>query len=557
MSSAIEALVERVEKLCTDGPLLLMVDDLQWADDASLLVWQRLSRLADQLPLLLAGTCRLLPRSAALSALRRSLDAHDGVMMALDQLPVDDIDPLVERITGAAIGPDLPRLAREAGGNPLYVGEVVEAYQRAGRIEVVDGTAELTEAADDTSLPVTDVIADRLGFLSEPTFAMLRMAALLGVEFSVGDLSTVIDRPAMEMIGSIEEAVAGGVVVERMDGLAFRHGLFQQAMYDGIPGGLRTALHQQAAKTLDAAGADVQTVAVQLAAAQVPADTWFVEWLVRSADQLAYRAPRVAAELLRRALDGPVDRAGPLGTAVAAGRRCCSCCRSTPRSTSWPRRTWPTRLAPHPWSGTGPTRCCSSDQDDDALRAIDDALADESTSPEWTDRLTALRALILVSAGRLDEAEAAALGVLDSEPADGRTRDPIADAYALHVRMYVASTMRGDDEAALGFVRAAVALVAGDPRAKYLHMMLLGERGGHALRHRPGRRGGSGHPGPAASRRAGRLPAADLQRPAHRGGPLVRRGRWDDAVTELRVLEEDHDRARSPRIGCGCTAWRP
>ena len=88
-------------------------------------------------------------------------------MMALDQLPVDDIDPLVEQIAGATVGPELQRLARGAGGNPLYVREVVEAYQRAGRIEVVDGTAELTEATDDAPLPVADAITDRLGFLSE------------------------------------------------------------------------------------------------------------------------------------------------------------------------------------------------------------------------------------------------------------------------------------------------------------------------------------------------------------------------------------------------------
>ena len=69
MSSAIEALVERVEKLCTDGPLLLMVDDLQWADDASLLVWHRLSRLADQLPLLAGGN---LPAAAALGGAERT-----------------------------------------------------------------------------------------------------------------------------------------------------------------------------------------------------------------------------------------------------------------------------------------------------------------------------------------------------------------------------------------------------------------------------------------------------------------------------------------------------
>jgi DNA-binding CsgD family transcriptional regulator/tetratricopeptide (TPR) repeat protein len=536
VSAAIEALVERVEKLCTDGSLLLMVDDLQWADDASLLVWHRLSRLTDQLPLLLAGTCRRLPRSAALSALHRSLAAHDAVMVTLDQLPVGDIDPLVERITGAAAGPELQRLARGAGGNPLHVREVVEAYQRAGRIRVVDGTAELTEAAGAAPLPVAEAITHRLGFLSEETFALLRVAALLGVEFSVGDLSIVIGQPATEMIGAFEEAVAGGVLVERIDGLAFRHELLRHALYEGVPAGLRTALHQQAAQTLDAAGADVQTVAVQLAAAPVLADAWFVEWLVRSADQLAYRAPRVAAELLRHGLDGPVvDPArSTLLAQLASVLFLLSEFTEVDRLAQVPVAD-PDRAASLVWHRAN--ALMHLDQDDKALQVVDDALADGSTPPDWTARLTAIRAVILVNAGRHDEAEAAALAVLDNEPAAGRSRDPIADARAQHVRMYAAS-MRGDDEAALAFVRTAVGLVADDPRAKDLHLLLL-------------------------SNLAGVLTALDLPDvdpvirdllpAAERAGSPQRiftarlttaehwffRGRWDDAVTELGMLEED------------------
>jgi hypothetical protein len=97
--AASERMLELVDRSCADRPVVLVVEDLHWADEPSLLVWNRLARSVDQIPLLLVGTCRPVPGRATVRRLRSVVEDRPGLVIDLG--PVDP--PAVARIaTGLA-----------------------------------------------------------------------------------------------------------------------------------------------------------------------------------------------------------------------------------------------------------------------------------------------------------------------------------------------------------------------------------------------------------------------------------------------------------------------
>ncbi|MBO0810546.1 MAG: hypothetical protein J2P23_00710 [Microlunatus sp.] len=202
-------------------------------------------------------------------------------------------------------GPGLLGQMARAAGNPLYVTELVGAIQRAGDITVVGGLADLAEH----SLPATlrQTILRRLSFVGEDTLQTLRVAAILGVSFTLTDLSTVADRPALDLSVTLAEAVAAGIVSDDGKRLRFRHELIHDVIYEELPGSVRLGLHREAGRRLAAAGVPAQQVAEQLARGAVPGEA--VAWLIRAGREAASTSPAAAADLLGRAIGlmGPTD----------------------------------------------------------------------------------------------------------------------------------------------------------------------------------------------------------------------------------------------------------
>ena len=117
-----EQLLALVADECELRPVILVVDDLQWADEATVALWGRLARLAGQVPLLLAGMMRPVPQRDDLLALRRAVRDEDRIRLA--PLPEAAVSGLVANLAGGRPGGKLLQLAAGAAGNPLYVTEL-------------------------------------------------------------------------------------------------------------------------------------------------------------------------------------------------------------------------------------------------------------------------------------------------------------------------------------------------------------------------------------------------------------------------------------------------
>ena len=247
-----EQLLALVAEQCAVRPTILVIDDLQWADQASVTLWGRLARSARQVPLLLVGMMRPVPQRDDLLALRRMVD--DATRLQLTELTGAAVTELVAALAGGRPDGSLLQLAEGAAGNPLYVTELVAALARGSRLTVTDaGAAELAGGSAPGSLSAA--IADRLGFVAGPVREVLRAAALLGTDFAVPDLAIVLGRSVADLIPAVDEACAAGVLAESGRGLGFRHPLIRAALYDEMPAPVRAAWHRDAGRALAEADA--------------------------------------------------------------------------------------------------------------------------------------------------------------------------------------------------------------------------------------------------------------------------------------------------------------
>jgi DNA-binding CsgD family transcriptional regulator/tetratricopeptide (TPR) repeat protein len=316
--AGIEMLLSLVDELCVAAPTILIIDDLQWVDDASLIVWHQLAASIDQLRLLLVATCWPSPRRPEVQQVRVSAVRRGGQLITLGPLPETEVAALVTAIVGSPPGEALRQLTAQVAGNPLYLRELVDALVRERALEVGPAVAEVAAAQGQLPASLTAVLIARLSSVSAETADMLRTAALLRGNIAVTDLALLMRKPVSELAAGIQEAAAAGILVGSGSELAFRHQLIRQALYESMPMALRTALHAEAARDLAAADADAVSVAQQLSVAGRPGGGWARAWLIQAVPALAMRAPQLAAELLRRELNrGPGGDEAPDGLMVS------------------------------------------------------------------------------------------------------------------------------------------------------------------------------------------------------------------------------------------------
>jgi DNA-binding CsgD family transcriptional regulator len=400
--------------------------------------------------------------------------------MELGPLPGGEVVELAAGLVGGRPDRRLVGVLGRAGGNPLYVAELVEGLVREGRVAVRGGVAELVGEPGAVRVPVSLVaaIGERLAGLAVPAVGVLRWAAVLGGEFSVTELGLVTGWSAGELAEVLGQAVAAGVVAEAGPRLGFRHGLIRQVLYEGIPAPVRAALHEQAAQVLAGAGAAAEQVAAQLVAAPEAGGAWVWGWLAAQGGVLAYRAPRVAAQLLRRALR-QIPAADPRRERLEAALVRVAFLLVEDEEVAQvagpllTRTADPDRAAEVAWllaytlaRGGRPTQ---------AATIAAQALGRPGLSPAWQARLQARQAMTQAVLGQWDEAAKIAGQALDGAE---RAGDRLAAGYALHVLSVVDDNDRRDHAAYLSHIDQALTVIGDDPQATDLRLLLLANRAG-------------------------------------------------------------------------------
>lgn len=288
--------------IACDKPLALFLDDLQWADEATLGLLSALADATGGLPVTVIGCYRSdeLPRDHRLRAVRAQLRrSRQLTEIELGPLGDEDVGRMLATLLGATPQPTLAAVvASRADGLPFAVEELAFALRDCGRLAFRDGTVALAGAG---AAPVPDGIREavllRASRLTGEERTLLEAAAVAGQEFDIDTVLAACDAPAWP-----DGFTGSGLLTEIRDGrAAFRHSLTQEAAYADIPWSRRRGLHRALARTLAADGAAPALIAVHLLAARDFGAAR--QALIAAADEhSAVHAYRDAARALRTAL---------------------------------------------------------------------------------------------------------------------------------------------------------------------------------------------------------------------------------------------------------------
>lgn len=245
--------------LTKDGPVVLLVDDLHAADEASLSMFHYLARQTRSAPIVLLATYRTdLPMQAQspFGSLLNSLYRERlGDVVTLEPLLLDDTTLLVQHTLGGEADAELAAAIHTlAEGNPFFVQEIARTMLNAERLIQTDGVWRL---APDGTLHVPaglqELLAERVRRLGETVESVLTGAAVIGREFRFSVLRRVTGLSDDDLLDALDAALDGRLIGESETGYRFQHSLIRLTLYDGLSRRRRARLHGRTGEAIEAA----------------------------------------------------------------------------------------------------------------------------------------------------------------------------------------------------------------------------------------------------------------------------------------------------------------
>ena len=282
--------------LAAGRPLVLLLEDLHWADPASLDLLRAIGRDLADLPALLLATyrddelTRRHPLYALLPVLEREARAPRLDLRRFDAAAIGALVADRYALAGGDAARLVAWLAGRAEGNAFFTAQLLRALEEEGVVRRADGGWVLGDlGAVGLPAPLRQVLDARLARLGEAAQHLLTLAAVIGQEVPLALWAAVAETDEDALLETIERAVDARVLVESPDGAAMRfaHALIREALYAGLLALRRRRVHRGVGEALAASGhADPDAVAYHF---QRAGDERAFDWLVRAGER-AWRA---------------------------------------------------------------------------------------------------------------------------------------------------------------------------------------------------------------------------------------------------------------------------
>jgi DNA-binding CsgD family transcriptional regulator len=290
-----------LEQSALRKPILICLDDLQWADGGTRAAIRTLPGRLASLPVGWVLAYRPVEPGSDLGRAAAELlrnGAGQTVLGRLDQAAVAEV---ATDVLGAAPDDALLALAEGMGGNPFFLIELLAGLREEHLVSLDAGRATLVEAR--LPLRVREGMRRRLARMSPAARNVAAVAASMGRRFTVAQLAAVLEAPASTLLDPVQELIDSELLAEGGEMLSFTHDLNREAVRASQPSSAVQALDRQVALALLAAGALPVEVATQLASSAAPGDEVAITTLMKASDALSGTDPGQAADLARRALD--------------------------------------------------------------------------------------------------------------------------------------------------------------------------------------------------------------------------------------------------------------
>lgn len=297
------ALYWQVVELTDANPLLVCVDDAQWADPPSLRFLGFLARRLEGLPALIVVATRP-GAEPERHQLLQDLRAEPGAArLALSALTEDAVSRLIAADLGRQPDAAFTRTChRTTAGNPLFVRELLRLLRDTG---IAPDRTSLSAAAELGPIAVARHVHAQLARQPEPVRHLADALAVLGPDITLTLSAELAGLPVAEASQAADRLVLLGLV--RWDGtLTYAHPLLAAAVYEALPPSARADAHGRAAAALDTSGGSPQRAAAHLLKVPPAGDARRLHVLLAAAAEARRKgAPESAAVYLRRALDEP------------------------------------------------------------------------------------------------------------------------------------------------------------------------------------------------------------------------------------------------------------